>query len=210
LVVPVIATRCPECGGPVGLPARSCALCGAPNRARAVVLAVAALLSSLVVGIGIAAVVIPRSAAPPNDFAWLTKAMQDCDTEAAKQQSTLYFLIIPIASKPEDDAQWRSQSLNEIGNAILLSSDVALDGLKRQALKISTEEYAFNVRDRDNTIYNWQSSIGPARLTIPNANAIEGFNIQFRTRSRTSETAWGNAFVRRGGTCYWVNAIIGN
>ena len=136
--------------------------------------------------------------------------MQDCDAEAAKQQSTLYFLVIPLAAKPEDEQQWRSKSRDEVGNAILLSSDDALDGLKSGTLRISAENYAFNVRDRANVLYNWNSSTGVSRLTIPNADSIETFNIQFQTRSRTNDTAWGNVFGRRTGNCYWVNAIIGN
>jgi hypothetical protein len=175
-------------------------------------LAAAAVLS-LAIATGITAFVLEHRRGPPpttNDFAWLTKAMQDCDAEAAKQQSTLYFLIMPMAARPEDEQQWRSQALNQVGNAILVSADVALEGLKSKALRLSAEEYSLNVRDRANVIYNWKASTGVARFTIPNADTIEGFNVQFHTRSRTSDTAWGNSFVRRRGTCYWVNAIIGN
>jgi hypothetical protein len=174
-------------------------------------LAAAAALS-LAIAIGITTFVFPHRQQPAtgNDFAWLTKAMDDCDAEATKQQSTLYFLIVPLASRTEDEPQWRSQSLNEIGNATLLSADVALEGLRSQALRISVEDYSFNVRDQANTLYNWRASAGAARLAIPNAESIEGFNVQFQTRRRTADTAWGNAFVRRRGNCYWVNAIIGN
>jgi hypothetical protein len=136
--------------------------------------------------------------------------MQDCDAEAAKQTSTLYFLAIPLASKPEDEQRWRSKSRDEVGNAILLSSNDALDGLKSGALRITGENYSFNVRDRANVLYNWNSSTGVSRLTIPNADAIETFNIQFQTRRRTTATGWGNVFSRRTGNCYWVSAIIGN
>ena len=180
---------------------------------RTVSIAIAVVLSVLVVTIGIAAFMFPRCCVPlppTPDFAWLTTAMQDCEAAAAKQPRTLYFLVIPLAAKPEDQERWRSKSLNEVGNAILLSSDDTLDGLKSQALRISAENYAFNVRDRANVLYNWDSSTGVSRLTIPDADAIEGFNIQFQTRSRTSEAAWGYAFTRRTGNCYWVNAIIGS
>ncbi len=181
-----------------------------PWARRAVFIAVAVVLA---VAIGIAVFMFPRCCvpSPPTpDFAWLTKGMQDCDATAAKQPSALYFLIIPMAVKPEDEERWRSKSRDEIGNAILLNSEDALDGLKSRALRISAENYEFNVRDGADVLYNWNSSVGVTRLTIPNAESIETFNAQFRTRGRTSKTAWGNMFIRRDGNCYWVNAIIGN
>jgi hypothetical protein len=204
--------ECPQCGAPGAALARSCAQCGAPKRTRVrAAVAAAGALFILVVAVGITALVLRRPPPPMAvDVASLTKVMQDCEAEAGKQPSTLYFLVVPMTSKPEDQQRWQSRSLNDIGNAILLGSDDALEGLKDGTLKITSEEYVFNVRDRANVLYNWKSSAGIARLTIPNADSIEGFNIQFQTRNRTDDAAWGNGFVRQAGTCYWVNAIIGN
>lgn len=203
-------TACPQCGTPGSVLARSCPRCGARKRLSdlAGIAAVAAL--AVLLAAGIAAWLVRGPPPAPDDFAWLTKAMEDCDAEAALQPSTVYFLVVPITSKPEDQQQWQAQSLNDVGNAILLSSEDAVEGLRRGALKIAAENYDFNVRDGANVLYTWTSSNGIARLTIPNASAIEGFNIQFQTPSRTAGTAWGTAFIRRPGTCNWVNAIIGN
>src|SRR5947208_17156234 len=108
------ATTCQGCGDPVPALARSCAHCGAPNRTRGVWLAVAVLVPVLVLALGILGIVVPRlpvpSAAPP-DFAWLTKAMQDCDAEASKQQSARYCLVIPLSAEAE--AGWRTKSRDE-------------------------------------------------------------------------------------------------
>lgn len=192
---------------------RSCAHCGAPNRTRRVWLAVGVLVPVLVLALGILGIVVPRLPVPsaaPADFGWLTKAMQDCDAEATKQQSALYFLVIPLAAKAEDEARWRSKSRDEVGNAILLGTDDALEGLRSRALRLSTENYGFNVRDGANVLYQWTSSNGVTRLTVPDADSIEAFNIQFQTDSRKGDIAWGNAFSRKRGNCYWVSAIIGN
>jgi hypothetical protein len=205
-------TDCPHCGAPSSALALSCPHCGASKPTRAAVgIAAIAGLAVVVVAIAIAALVLRRPAAPaPVDVAALSQAMQDCETEAARQPSTLYFLVVPMTSKAPDEEQWQAKSLNDIGNGILLSSDVALEGLKSGALALASEEYVFNVRDRAGALYNWKGSTGIARLTIPNADRIDGFNIQFQTRSKTSDAAWGSEFVRQSGTCYWVNAIIGN
>jgi hypothetical protein len=180
---------------------------------RRIVLVALAVALPLAAAMAFVAFLYPRCCAPapsPPDFRWLTTAMQDCDAAAAKEPTTLYFLVIPMAAKAEEQERWRAKALNEIGNAILLTADDALDGLKSGALKISGETYAFNVRDGANVLYNWSSSTGVARLTIPNADSIAAFNVQFQTRSRTNDAAWGNVFNHRTGNCYWVNAIIGN
>jgi hypothetical protein len=206
------APTCQGCGEPVPALARSCAHCGARNRARRVWLAVAVLVPVLVLALGILSIVVPRlplpSTAPP-DFAWLKNAMQDCDAEATKQQGALYFLVIPLAAKAEDEGRWRSKSRDEVGNAILLGTDDALEGLRSRGLRLSAENYGFNVRDGANVLYQWTSSSGVTRLTIPDADAIEMFNIQFQTDRQKSDTAWGSVFSRKRGNCYWVSAIIG-
>jgi hypothetical protein len=180
---------------------------------RAVFITLAVALPLLAAAIAFAVLMYPRCCGPaPSrpDFSWLTTAMQDCDAAAAEQPRTLYFLVIPMAAKAEDQERWRSKALNEVGNAILLTSNDTLDGLESGALKISGESYAFNVRDGANVLYNWNSSTGVARLTIPEADSIRAFNVQFQTASRTNAAAWGNVFNHRTGNCYWVNAIIGN
>jgi hypothetical protein len=207
------ATTCQGCGEPVPALVRSCAHCGAPNRARGVWLAAALLVPVLVLALGILSIVVPRLPLPsaaPADFAWLTKAMQDCDAEATKQQGALYFLVIPLATKTEDEESWRSKSRDEVGNAILLGTDEALEGLRSRGLRLSAESYGFNARDGANVLYQWTSSSGVTRLTIPDADSIETFNIQFQTESRKGDTLWGNVFSRKRGNCYWVSAIIGN
>jgi hypothetical protein len=156
---------------------------------------------------------VPRCCGPSPatpDFAWLAKTMQDCDAEATKQQSTLYFLVIPLAARAQDEESWRSKSRDEVGNAILIGTDDALQGLKSGALRLAAERYGVNVRDGVGARYEWSSSSGVARLTIPNAASIDTFNIQFQTDSRKSDSAWGNVFSRKPGNCYWVSAIIGN
>ena len=224
--------ECVECGEPLSAFARSCPECGAPNKARVGAVAVVAALSVLAVAIAVTAVVILRwqrlpvsatspppppaagtqepTAAAPGDFGWLTSAMQECDAQAEKEPATLHFLIIPLAAAQKNEEDWRSKSLNQIGNAILLSSDTALDGLKSQALRLAEQDYVFSVRDQAAAVYSWKRSTGVAKFSIANADAIDAFHIRFQTGERSGENEWGNAFVRKKGNCYWVNAIIAN
>src|SRR5712691_3038341 len=134
----MFAAECPNCGEAVAVFTRSCAHCGAYNLSRRTAIAVTASLAALVVAIGVAAYTIlnwqrlpagDTSEQPIEDFTWLQTAMLECDEVAAKTPDSLYFLVIPLASAPEDDDGWRKVSLNDLGNALLLKADVAIEGL---------------------------------------------------------------------------------
>jgi hypothetical protein len=136
--------------------------------------------------------------------------MQECDADAANNLSTLHFLVIPLAAVTGDDDYWRGRSLNDIGNAILLNSKVALDSLQDASLRLTPEQYTFAIRDEDTrTVYKWSPSTGVKRFSTADADAIASFKVQLLTRQKSDEANWGAAFTRRKGNCYWVNAIIG-
>jgi hypothetical protein len=215
----MFATNCPNCGETVGVFSRSCAHCGAYNASRRAAIAVTASLAALVVAIGVVAVVIFSWHRQPGetteqaseDFTWLQTAMMECDEVAAKAPDSLYFLVVPLASAPEDDEAWRKISLNDLGNALLLKADATLEGLKQGHLVLSNEQYRFNMRDEaTNTLFKWSPSTGVKRFSSNEAKMIENFRVQMLTDKRTNESAWGAAFIRQKGTCYWVNVIIGN
>ncbi|MEA2905483.1 MAG: hypothetical protein QOI12_2870 [Alphaproteobacteria bacterium] len=217
----MIARDCANCGEAVSSFAKTCAHCGAPNRAWLAAVAIAASLAVLVVAVAIAALVALRGTPPApqagtalpaadEEYTWLKTAMDECDAEASKTVSTLFFLVIPLASPSDDIGTWRAKSLNDIGNAILLPSDEALPALRSRMLSISTQQYLFTIRDEEtNTIYKWTPSAGVKKFSTPDADAINRFTIQFQSGDKTSDAEWGAAFVRRKGNCYWVNAIIG-
>lgn len=209
--------ECVECGVPVSAFARACAHCGTANRARVAAFAVVGALAFLATAAVTAIVVVaswqrlPVDATPQSlggDFTWLTNAMQECDALAEKQPETLHFLVIPLAAAPKDVEDWRTKALNKIGNAILLRSDVAIEGLKAGALSIAKDSYVLSVRDQARVTYNWDRTVGVAKFSIPDAGSIDGFNVQFRYRDKQSADDWGTAFARKKGNCYWVNAIL--
>ena len=196
--------------------AQSCGRCGAPNRARLPAFAVAGSLLVLIVAIAVAAFVILRGvrieepSGPGDDFAWLRTAMDDCDAEATKTPTMLHFLVVPMVSNAVDDRDWRAKSLNDIGNAILLNQQMTLEALTSGTLRLSKEQYDFRMRDEaTNDVYKWTLSTGVKKFITPDAEGIKNFKVQFRT-ARRSDDQWGAAFVHESGTCYWVNAIIGN
>jgi hypothetical protein len=213
-----IVHECPNCGGAVSTFARSCAQCGAPNRARQGGLAVAAALGVLVLAVGLAAIAAltgpwhrpgEDQTQDGDEFAWLSTAMKGCEDDASKNLGTLYFFVIPLTADPNDILKWRTNSLNDIGNGILLTSANAFDGLKEKSLKISTEQYVFGLQDQSKVIYKWKASTGVARFSTPDADSIVSFNIQFLAGAGAREAAWGAGFRRQKGNCYWVNAIVG-
>src|SRR5215510_13051173 len=206
--------ECPNCGSAVPVLASFCGACGVPNRVRVGALAVVGSILALLVAIGFVIAVVMRSQqeeAGPQDYAWLSSAMTDCDAEAKKAPDTLHFLVVPMLSAAADDAHWKSHSLNDIGNATLLRQRDTLEGLGDQSLVISPDQYEFSVRDeKSSAIYKWAPSVGVKKFLVAGSVQIQEFKVQFRTQQRKSDAEWGAPFVHSKGTCYWVNAIIGH
>jgi hypothetical protein len=210
----MLTTDCVNCGNPVSAFAGACKHCGVTNRTRLGALAVAGSLLFLIVAVGIATLAVVRwqrvLVAPTDDLGWLTTAMDECDAVAAKTPDTLHFLVIPTATVSADVERWRSASLNDIGNGILLTKADMFDGLKEGVLRISTEQYEFKMRNEaTGAAFTWSPSVGVKKFLVPNAARIEKFKIQFKTRRKTDDAEWGATFFHKSGTCYWVNAIIG-
>jgi hypothetical protein len=122
------------------------------------------------------------AAGPADDLTWLTTAMSTCETDAEKDTGTLRFLVIPLAPAQKDDQQWRGKILNGVGNAVLLSSDDALGGLKDGTFRIYPGEYDFRVLDQaTNTVYKWKPSNGVANFFTTDSGSIALFKVQFLT-----------------------------
>ncbi len=210
----MLNSECPNCGHAVPVFASSCGACGVQNGARLGAYAVAGSLMALLVAIGFVVAVILRGqqeAGGPQDYAWLSGAMTDCDAEAQKAPDTLHFLVVPMLSAAADDALWKSRSLNDIGNATLLRQRDTLDGLADQSLVVATDQYEFSVRDeKTSAVYKWAPSVGVKKFLVAGGVQIQEFKVQFKTQQRKNDTEWGAPFVHSKGTCYWVNAIIGH
>jgi hypothetical protein len=225
----MLERECPTCGEGVSVFAKTCPHCGAPNRAWLLGAAIVGALALLVVCVVAALVMalgsrsVPTADAPDapagerieqkaaEDFAWLTTAMSECDMQARDDLDTLYFLVLPLASLANDDAQWREKSIIDIGNAILLRSDDALEGLRSGALRLYSGQYDFRVLDvTTDMTYKWKTASGVSKVSAPHASAITQFKLQFQTPGASGDAQWGDPFNRREGTCYWVNAIVGN
>jgi hypothetical protein len=223
----IVDSECPVCGDDVFVFAGSCPACGSPNKARIAGYAVVGALGVLVVAMVVALVLAlsPHgvstadtdtpageriAAASGTDFGWLTDAMSKCEEQARQDTDTLYFLVLPLASPGSDDAQWRAKSIIDIGNAILLRSDDALDGLKNGTLRLYTGQYDFRILDVGaNAVYKWKPATGVTKVSAPDASAIVQFKLQFQTAASGADAPWGDPFNRQTNTCYWVNAIIG-
>jgi hypothetical protein len=145
------------------------------------------------------------------NFSGLTKAMTECETQARADVDRLYFLAVPLLSLANDTAQWRAQSINGIGNTILLRSDDALQGLRIGTLRLYPGWYDFRILDvTTNAVYNWKPATGATKMSGLDASAITQFKLQVKIAVSLVEAQWGDSsFFREAGTCYWVNALLG-
>jgi zinc ribbon protein len=214
------STDCQHCGEPIPSGARACGYCGAPVRARRSVLGIVAVLSVLVLAAVAVAIFLlaGRSPSPEGaavdqraggDFAWLEAALKQCDAEAGKDPKGLHYLVIPLVDEPRDEPGWRRISINDIGNAILISAEDMLAGLRRKALRISTDDYVFSARNEaTKDILTWKPSKGVRKFVINDASGIGQFRVQFQSSDAARAINWGTTFERQAGNCYWVNAIL--
>jgi hypothetical protein len=226
--VEMIDGECPNCGGGTFVLAKACPHCGAPVGLRTAGMMVAGALVLLLVAIVVAVVVVLRwhqlaaatgsgapadeniAASSTSDLSWLATAMSGCDAEAKTDLGGLHFLVTPLVSVEKDLAPWRARSINETGNGTLLRSDATLEGLKAGTLRIYPSDYEFSVIDQaDTTVSKWRPAAGVTRFSTAEPGSISTFKVQFRT-AHGGDPKWGGSFTRQKGTCYWVNAIIGN
>ncbi len=213
------STDCQHCGEPVVRGARTCGYCGAPVRARKGALMMTLVLAVLcLAAIGLAVFLLAGRSADQQgaavdqsggDFAWLETAMKQCDELAGKDPKGLHYLVTPLIDEPRDEPGWRRISINDIGNAILINGDDMLAGLRRKALRISTDEYVFSTRNEaTKDILTWKPSSGVRKFVISDAAAIGQFKVQFQSNDASRAINWGATFERQPGNCYWVNAIL--
>jgi hypothetical protein len=180
---------------------------------RKILIAVAAL-AGLLLAAGAVVLLVGRQSSDqltPTDpnFVWLETAMKQCDAEAGKAKDALYFLVTPLVDEPRDEAGWRRVSRNDIGNAILLNAEDTLAGLRRKALRLSTDRYTFSIRvEGTNEVLAWKPAVGVKQFVYESAAAIASFRVQFQPRQSGGASNWGATFTRVPGNCYWVNAIL--
>jgi hypothetical protein len=213
-------TDCRHCGEPLPKGARACGYCGAPVQARRSGLLIAGALAVLALAAVAVAFLLLGSPTPnqegtavdqraSGDFGWLETAMKQCDAQATSDQKGLHFLVIPMIDEPRDEPGWRRISINDIGNAILVNSEDTLAGLRRKALRLSTDEYVFSARNEaTKDVLTWKPSTGVRKFVINDASAIGQFRVQFQSNDASRAINWGATFDRQPGNCYWVNAIL--
>jgi hypothetical protein len=218
----MIQAKCPNCGSQLSYFARACRYCGASNPSRRMAILAAGALSLLGLVMVLPILVIAlrglspgddlaanQRAAVAGDFSWLEKAMKDCDAHANNAPDALHFLVVPLADEPPDDPGWRRISINDIGNAILISSEDMLAGLRRKALRLSTDQYVFSARNETTKeVLSWKPAVGVKKFVYDRAADIAQFRIQFQHRDAGRAGYWGATFTRQPGDCYWVNAIL--
>lgn len=213
------STDCSHCGEPIQKGARACGHCGAPVRARWSMLTIAAVLGVACLAVLAVAFLLLAGRSPNQegaavdqrggDFVWLETAMKQCDEQASKDAKGLHYLVIPLVDEPRDEPGWRRVSINDIGNAILIGGEDMLAGLRRKALRISTDEYVFSARDETTKdVLTWKPSSGVKKFVINEASGMQQFRVQFQSSDAARAINWGATFVRQVGNCYWVNAIL--
>jgi hypothetical protein len=146
---------------------------------------------------------------PAADAAALAEAMKSCDALAAKEKGSMHFLVTPLETDPSNREDWKALALNRIGNAVALSGDDTLGGLRRGTLRIGTAPFVFSVRDEENgQIVQWEPATGIKWASTPDNGAFAAFRMRFKPQDRGRDDDWGNPIDRQAGDCHWINALV--
>jgi hypothetical protein len=136
--------------------------------------------------------------------------MSDCDTAAAQDPDSLYFLVLPLVPTNRSDHDWRAIALQTVGNAyLLLSAKDALDGLRDRRLVLRPDRYTFSVLDSvSGATYSWTSATGISRLARRDSGAVKTLKLGFDFTPTQAGAQWSAEFKRDRGTCYWVTVLV--
>jgi hypothetical protein len=229
---------CPECGAAIRPFTWTCPHCGADTRSRSTRLSVlggvAVAVASIFIIVGGALLwgrltewrdthlalienapslfgpAKPTAHSNPTDFAWLERAMADCDSEAGKHLDALYFLVLPLAPTDGHVERWSLLSLGQIGDTVtLLPSRDALTGLKNGSLTLYKGEFVFSIIEpTTNITYNWKPATGVSEFVAHDAITIKSFKPGLRIVGIDPDTAWATTAAPPRAACYWVSALL--
>jgi len=229
--------ECETCGAPARPFAGICADCGTASPIRPAQIAALAGVSILLLAILVGANRLwhtliawretnfsrlqhapalfgpPGPTARPNteiNFAWIEKAMADCDREARRHLDALYFLVTPLAATNGNVQRWTQISLGNIGSTItLLASKDALSGLREGSLAVFPGQFVFSiVESTTNVTYTWKPATGVSEFVMREALAVKSFKPGFQILGTDGETAWATTPAVQRPACYWLSALL--
>jgi hypothetical protein len=231
------ANTCPRCGAQVVWRSVERAVAGLVGAALALVLVIAVinlLASKLSLWRGGAAargeppmaapVKVAAPSPPIRDVGWIAAAMAECDAEAARNPTGLYFLVIPVMPADPGDRSFSERAVGTIGRSVhLLRSADTLEGLRLGALTIYPRPFVFSFADPSTgRAWNFRPSTGVAKFVTSDVAQLQSFRPglslaepapQPSSQSApqpTPQSIWadGIPFPRDRGVCYWTVPLI--
>lgn len=154
-----------------------------------------------------APVVAPAPQGPP-DFLAVQQAMNDCDSDAAKDLNSIYFLVIPI--KPlQDTYEALAQSGDRFSSFALLPSKVTLDGLQNNSLALQAKRYVYSAIDAGTgKTQKFDAVDGLSRFVWHDNSTVFKFKVGFEAAGLGTGPQWSAEFPRERGACYWVSVLF--
>ena len=151
-----------------------------------------------------------RSAPPGTEqFAWLSRAMEDCENDALANPQSLFFLVVPLAATGKYDQSWPARALESFGATTLFKSQDALDALNSGAVRISTEPFVFHVLDVGTSdAHRWNSASGVSKLYSTEIASEGPFRVRFQTAPGDPTPEWNSVTAEGKRTCHWVFALL--
>lgn len=147
---------------------------------------------------------------PIEDFAWIERAMADCESEANNHLDALYFLVLPLASTDSNTERWSQLSLGQIGPTVtLLRSRDALVGLRDGSLILYQGQFVFSILEPSSNItYRWKPATGVSEFVTQEAISIKSFKPGLQVVGVDPDTAWAETPAQQHASCFWVSVLL--
>ncbi|HLH91573.1 MAG TPA: hypothetical protein VKX28_24250 [Xanthobacteraceae bacterium] len=147
---------------------------------------------------------------PPPDLAAIRKEMADCDTAAAHDPDSFYFLIVPVLTTKTGNPDWHPAALQTVGDTYsLLGANDALDGIRNGSLRVRPGRYTFSALDTQSGMtYSWTSATGMSRLSRKRTGTGTVLKLGFDFSSGQIGPQWSTEFKLDRGNCYWIVPLV--
>jgi hypothetical protein len=141
-------------------------------------------------------------------FAWISKALEACEAEAAGHPGSLYFMVVPLAAVAGAGSDLQSRAIDRVGPAMLFDSSAAMEGLESGTLRISREQFILHALDTGTSAqHRWNSASGVTTLSERDNTSKGPFRIRLQTAPGDAES-WSTVTAEGVATCHWVFALL--
>jgi uncharacterized protein len=133
--------------------------------------------------------------------------MDACDTDASKESTEVYLLIIPLVSDKVEVAA--NNRIGTAGGTILIPSKDIIDGLRTNLIQLYNSPITLSILNPATNRITKSTIAGITRIALdPTVDKSIRMSFQTLTGSLNADWSRESFSVQQPGTCLWIGALI--